>query len=83
MCVVGKIEQGRTSLANPVSFIGKIPAFLNQVKAETAKVVWPTGRETAMTTVMVIIMTTLLGIFFFGVDRLFGWIVQSLLNLAV
>ena len=70
-------------VANPASFIRKIPAFLNQVKAETAKVVWPTGRETAMTTVMVIIMTTLLAIFFFGIDRLFGWVVRSLLTLAV
>ncbi len=74
---------GRPALANPATFIRKIPTFVQQVRAETAKVVWPTGRETMMTTVMVIIMTTLLGIFFFGVDRLFGWIVQSLLSLAV
>ena len=56
--------------------------FIRQVRAETAKVVWPTGRETAMTVVMVIIMTTVLGIFFFGVDSGFSWIVQSLLKLA-
>ena len=56
--------------------------FIRQVRAETAKVVWPTGRETAMTVVMVIIMTTVLGMFFFGVDSVFSWIVQSLLKLA-
>ncbi len=56
--------------------------FFNQVKAEARKIVWPTGRETMMTTVMVVIMTGLLGVFFFGIDSLFGWIVQLLLGLA-
>jgi preprotein translocase subunit SecE len=56
--------------------------FMRQVRAETAKVVWPTGRETMMTVVMVIIMTALLGIFFFGVDSFFSWIVSTLLSFA-
>ena len=56
--------------------------FFRQVRAETAKVVWPTRKETVMTAVMVFIMATLLGLFFFGVDRLFGAIVNFLLGLA-
>ena len=59
-----------------------IPQFVNQVRAETAKVSWPTSRETMMTTVMVIIMTSILGIFFFGIDSIFAAIVKALLNLA-
>jgi preprotein translocase subunit SecE len=55
--------------------------FIRQVRAETARVVWPSGRETMMTTVMVIIMTTVLGMFFFGLDSFFSWIVKSLLSL--
>jgi preprotein translocase subunit SecE len=55
--------------------------FIRQVRAETARVVWPAGRETVMTTVMVIIMTTILGLFFFGLDSFFSWIVKSLLTL--
>ena len=62
--------------------IGNIPQFINQVKVETAKVVWPSGRETMMTAVMVMIMTTVLGLFFFGIDSLFSAIVKMLLNLA-
>ena len=58
------------------------PAFLNQVKAETAKVVWPSRRETVMTAVMVVIMTVVLGIFFFAVDWGFSRIVRLLLSLA-
>ena len=55
--------------------------FFRQVRAETAKVVWPTRRETITTGIMVVIMTTLLGIFFFGVDSAFSAIVQALLGL--
>ena len=55
--------------------------FLRQVRAETAKVVWPTKRETMTTALMVVIMTTLLGIFFFGVDSAFAALVRSLLSL--
>ena len=55
--------------------------FIRQVRAETARVAWPTGRETVMTTVMVVIMTTLLGLFFFALDSGFSAIVKSLLAL--
>lgn len=56
--------------------------FIRQVQAETKKVVWPTRRETIMTGVMVVIMTTLLGLFFFVVDTGFETIVKLLLSLA-
>ena len=56
--------------------------FIRQVRAETAKVVWPTSRETMMTVVMVIIMTTILAVFFFGIDSAFSAIVKGLLGLV-
>jgi preprotein translocase subunit SecE len=56
--------------------------FMRQVQAETRKVVWPTRKETIMTAVMVLIMATLLGLFFFGVDRVFDALVRFLLSLA-
>jgi len=56
--------------------------FFNQVKAEAKKIVWPTSRETAMTTLMVVLLTSTLGLFFFGIDTFFGWVVQILLGLA-
>ena len=55
--------------------------FFRQVRAESAKIVWPTRRETVMTAVMVVIMTATLGIFFFGVDSAFAGIVRLLLSL--
>ena len=55
--------------------------FFRQVRAETAKVVWPTRRETMTTGLMVVIMTSLLAIFFFGVDSAFSALVRALLGL--
>jgi len=56
--------------------------FIQQVRAETAKVVWPTGRETVTTGIMVVVMTSILGLFFFGVDSVFSALVNALLALA-
>ena len=56
--------------------------FIRQVRAETSKVVWPTRRETVMTGIMVMIMTTVLAIFFLGVDAFFDRLVRFLLSLA-
>ncbi|MDQ3079245.1 MAG: preprotein translocase subunit SecE [Pseudomonadota bacterium] len=55
--------------------------FIRQVRSETGKVSWPTRRETVTTAIMVLIMTTLLAIFFFGIDSFFGAIVKYLLSL--
>ena len=55
--------------------------FFRQVRAETAKVVWPTRKETLTTALMVVIMTSILGIFFFGVASAFSALVQALLGL--
>jgi preprotein translocase subunit SecE len=54
--------------------------FIRQVRAETAKVVWPTRKETVATAIMVLIMTGLLAIFFFGVDAAFSTAVRKLLS---
>ena len=46
---------------NPVKFI-------NETRAEIAKVVWPTRREVTLTTIMVFIMAALTAVFFSLVD---------------
>ena len=42
--------------------------FIQQVRAEVSKVVWPTRREVLMTSAMVFVMATLFAIFFALVD---------------
>ena len=56
--------------------------FIRQVRAEGSKVVWPTRKETITTGVMVLILTAILGLFFFAVDSAFSALVQFLLGLA-
>jgi preprotein translocase subunit SecE len=54
--------------------------FLQQVRAETAKVTWPTRKETVITTIMVLIMVALASIFFFIADQILGGVVSLLLD---
>ena len=42
--------------------------FIQQVRSEVAKVVWPTRREVLLTSVMVFVMTALTALFFTLVD---------------
>jgi preprotein translocase subunit SecE len=56
--------------------------FMQQVRAEVAKVTWPTRRETMITTVMVFLMVLLAAIFFFAVDQILGFGVGFLLDLG-
>ncbi len=59
-----------------------IPEFVNQVRAETKKVVWPTREETVRTAIFVFIMMVMLSLFFLGVDSGFNALVKFLLTLA-
>ena len=54
--------------------------FLQQVRAEVSKVVWPTRKETMITTVMVLIMVFLAAMFFLAVDQVLGFGVGLLLG---
>jgi preprotein translocase subunit SecE len=54
--------------------------FMRQVRVETSRVHWPTRKETIATAIMVIIMTLLLAVFFFGIDAFFSSAVKYLLS---
>ncbi|OKL42935.1 preprotein translocase subunit SecE [Pseudovibrio exalbescens] len=56
--------------------------FIQQVRSETAKVTWPTRRETAITTVMVFIMVFLAALFFLAADQLMSYVISLLLGLG-
>lgn len=45
-----------------------IPQFFSQVRAEGRKIVWPSRKETWITSVMVFIMVIIAAIFFWIVD---------------
>ncbi|HHB80203.1 MAG TPA: preprotein translocase subunit SecE [Aliiroseovarius sp.] len=61
-------------MANPLQFV-------QQVRSEVSKVVWPTRREVLLTTIMVFIMAALTAIFFAIIDVLIRTGLTGILNL--
>ena len=53
--------------------------FVQDVRDEAAKVVWPTRRELAVSTIMVVIMVAAASVFFMGVDAVLKWAVEHVL----
>jgi preprotein translocase subunit SecE len=56
--------------------------FLQEVRQETAKVTWPTRRETFITTIMVLVTATLAGIFFLFADQVIRFLVTLVLGIG-
>jgi preprotein translocase subunit SecE len=56
--------------------------FLQEVRAEMAKVTWPSRRETAITTAMVFVMVTVASIFFLIADQIIRLFVTFVLGLG-
>jgi len=56
--------------------------FYQEVRREGGKVTWPTWKETWLTTVMVLIMVSLVMIFFAVVDLVLGYGVRLLLGIG-
>lgn len=52
--------------------------YLIQTKKEVRQVVWPTRKETAQTTLIVVIAVIIIGIFLWLVDMFFLWAVKLL-----
>lgn len=55
--------------------------FIQQVRSEVGKVVWPSRREVLLTTGMVFVMATLAALFFFLVDSIISGGLQAVLRL--
>jgi len=54
--------------------------FLQQVRSEVAKVVWPTRREVLLTTLMVFVMSALAAVFFSLVDLVIRTGLQAIIG---
>ena len=56
--------------------------FIRQVRVETSKIVWPTRKETTVTTIMVLVFTVIVALFLTLVDQFIGFGLQNLLQMA-
>jgi preprotein translocase subunit SecE len=56
--------------------------FLQEVRAETQKVTWPSRKETTVTTLMVFVMVFVASIFFLLADQIMRFGVGFLLGIS-
>lgn len=56
--------------------------FVQQVRAEAAKIAWPSRRETVTTTIIVFVMSVVFALFFFIVDQLIALGLEGILSMA-
>jgi preprotein translocase subunit SecE len=56
--------------------------YLQQVRAEGAKVTWPSRRETIVTTMMVVLMAVSASVFFLLSDQIISRVVGFILGLG-
>ncbi len=63
-----------------LSLFKRIPRFVGEVRQEIRRVVWPSIRETRMTTAIVFILAIISAFYFMVVDgivyRIIKWIIQ-------
>ena len=56
--------------------------YVQQVRNEVSKIVWPTRKETMTTTIMVFIMSAMVALFFFIIDTIISNILDIILKLS-
>ena len=56
--------------------------FIEEVRSETQKVTWPTRRETAITTLMVFVMSAAAALFFLFADQVLRYLVTFVLGIG-
>jgi preprotein translocase subunit SecE len=56
--------------------------YVQEIKNEVKKVVWPTKRETTVTSIMVLIFVFVSAIFFLIADQILSWFVGLILGIG-
>ena len=64
-------------MASPIE---KVQTFTSEVVAEVKKVTWPGGKETAYSTLVVIVFSLIIALYLFGVDAVVRFLFQKLLS---
>lgn len=62
-----------------MGIISSIINYLNEVRLEMSKVTWPTRSQTIKMTLLVIVISIIIGIFIGGLDYLLSRLVGSIL----
>jgi len=62
--------------------MASIVRFFREVRQESAKVTWPSRRETMQATLMVFVMVALCSVFFLATDTILGFVMKTILKLG-
>ena len=55
--------------------------FARETQQEIKKVTWPTRKETVTTTIMIVVMAIIVGVFFLAIDSFLGFVISRLLGM--
>jgi preprotein translocase subunit SecE len=62
------------------NMIKRMRSFLTDVRSELKKVTWPNRNDLQKTTIAVIVLSVIFGIYLKSVDYVFQWIVQKVIG---
>ena len=62
--------------------LAKTGQFIREVKQEAARVTWPTRKETGISTVMVLVLVFVMGLFFLLIDQLIQFGLKLVLGIG-
>lgn len=60
--------------------MGRVAAYFREVRAELKKVIWPTRRETAVFTVVVLVAVLLVALLIWVMDLVFGGFLKLIIT---
>jgi preprotein translocase subunit SecE len=63
-----------------MEFLQKVRDFFRDVMVEFRRVSWPSRREVAGSTAVVVVMVLVLAVFLAGVDNILSWLVGHILR---
>lgn len=58
--------------------VNRVVQFFRDARAEIRRVIWPTPRETRNLTLVVLVLSTILGLLMWAFDTLFSWLYRLL-----
>jgi len=76
----GKKKQRGGEIPKPVLYLRELRKYLREVVYELRKVVWPSRKETIGTTVVVLILVLVFGIYLGIVDSILSRVVRFLIE---
>lgn len=60
--------------------IKRLIKYLHDIRVELKKVHWPTRREFSVFTGIVLVTVTVIGVFFYGLDNIFLFVLQLIIG---